>query len=47
MANAAMTEIEEYQYDTDGDLVKWLRKNVDVVNFQEVAERLSARLGKE
>ena len=41
-ADAAMEEIEKYQYESGGDLVKWLRDNVDIVNFEEVAEKINA-----
>jgi hypothetical protein len=45
MADAAMAEIEQYQYLSDDGLAVWLRENVDVINFQQIAERLSAYLG--
>jgi hypothetical protein len=40
-AEAALQEIEKYQYETDDDLVDWLRKNLDLTNFQEMEEKLS------
>ena len=46
-ADAAMAEIERYQYESDDGLVNWLRENIDVVNFEGTAEKLSAmNLGK-
>jgi len=46
-ADAAMTEIEKYQYDSDEKIVSWLRENIDIVNFEEVAEKLKSMLNKE
>jgi len=43
-ADEAMTEIEEYQYDSDEGLVYWLRENIDIVNFEEAAEKLNGLL---
>jgi CheY-like chemotaxis protein/HPt (histidine-containing phosphotransfer) domain-containing protein len=40
-AEKAMAEIERYQYEADDGLVDWLRKNLDMVNFQQIEERLS------
>jgi hypothetical protein len=39
-AEKAMEDIEEYEYETDKELSKWLRENVDLINFAEVVERL-------
>ena len=36
----AMDEIEKYHYLSDGGLAGWLRDNVDLMNFEEIAERL-------
>jgi hypothetical protein len=36
-----MAEIEAYQYEKDGGLGIWLRENVDVMNYSQIAERLS------
>jgi hypothetical protein len=41
MADAAMTEIEQYQYQADDGLAEWLRKNIDLMNFQQIVEKLS------
>ena len=41
-----MTEIEKYQYETDEGLSAWLRKNVDVVDFNGIAERISGLISK-
>ena len=35
-----MSEIEKQQYESDNELSLWLRKNVDVVNFEAIAARL-------
>jgi CheY-like chemotaxis protein len=40
-ADEAMTEIEKYQYEADGGLADWLRQNIDIMNFQQVVERIS------
>jgi len=38
---AAMAEIEKYQYKADDGLVDWLRKSIDIMNFSQITERLS------
>jgi len=43
-ADGVMTEIEKYQYEADDGLAFWLRENIDVVNFEETAEKLKALL---
>ncbi|MCL2008634.1 MAG: ATP-binding protein, partial [Treponema sp.] len=43
--DTVMAEIEEYEYESDHDLSAWLRKNVDVIDFDVIAERLSAENG--
>jgi len=40
-ADKAMSEIDAYQYDTDNELVEWLRDKVGALSFGEIAERLS------
>ncbi|MCL2081127.1 MAG: response regulator [Oscillospiraceae bacterium] len=40
-ADAAMAEIDRYQYDSDGGLADWLRDNVDKMNFPQIVEKLS------
>jgi CheY-like chemotaxis protein len=35
-----MDELDSANYDTDNDLVIWLREKVDTFNFTEIAERL-------
>jgi HPt (histidine-containing phosphotransfer) domain-containing protein len=44
MANAdeAIAELEAFEYESDGELVAWLRENAEQTNFDEIAERLSA-----
>jgi CheY-like chemotaxis protein len=39
-AEKAMDDIEMYEYKTDNELSKWLRENVDLINFAEIVERL-------
>jgi len=40
--DAAMTEIENYQYEAEEkELTDWLRTNVDLMEFEQIAERLS------
>ena len=39
--DTAMDEIEIYQYESGGDLVNWLRENVDDMNFKQIIEKLS------
>jgi len=46
-ADEAMEEIEKYKYEDDDGLVCWLRDNIDIVNFEEAAERLGKLLNKE
>jgi hypothetical protein len=44
-ADAAMEEIENYEYESDGGLAKWLRENVDMMNFSVIKEKLVAMIG--
>ena len=39
--DAAISELEAFEYESDGELVIWLRKNAEQTNFDEIAERLS------
>ena len=39
--DSIMAEIEQYQYEADNDLSAWLRENVDVVDFEGIAGKLS------
>jgi len=43
-AEEAMSEIEEYNYQTDAELAKWLREKIDLMAFSEIDERLSVLL---
>ena len=36
-----LEELDAYDYESDGDLIVWLRENVDLTNFDEIVERLS------
>jgi hypothetical protein len=40
--NAAMDEIEQYQYKYDEGLSEWLRESVDNMSYTQINERLSA-----
>jgi len=40
-ADAVMVDIDKFQYVSDGGLVDWLRENVDLMNYSQIAERLS------
>jgi|GEM_PF-630585 len=37
----AMAEIDKYQYDSDEGLVKWLKDNVDMAKYLQIANKLS------
>jgi len=39
--DAAMAEIAEYRYEADAGLVDWLQENIDLMNFDEIIEKLS------
>jgi PAS domain S-box-containing protein len=39
--DAAINEIEVFDYEADDGLVLWLRENVDQMNYMEIVERLS------
>ena len=41
-ADAAMDEIMKYNYQADGGLALWLKKNVEEMNFKGIVERLKA-----
>jgi hypothetical protein len=30
-----------YQYESDDDLVKWLRENLDRMNYKQIVEKLA------
>ncbi|MDR3076521.1 MAG: hypothetical protein LBU26_04395, partial [Synergistaceae bacterium] len=36
-----MSEVEKFDYDSGGELVKWLREKLDNLDYEEIAERLS------
>jgi len=40
-ADAAVQELEAYEYESGGELVAWLRENVELTNFDEIVERLA------
>ena len=39
--DAALDELEIFDYKTDNDLIVWLRENVEQMNFDEIIKRLS------
>jgi len=39
--DAAMEEIEKHQYESDGGLSDWLRENVDMMDFEQIVQKLS------
>jgi len=41
-ADAAMEEMENYQYTADDGLAAWLRENIDMMNFAQIVQKLSA-----
>ena len=43
--DAAMAELESFEYESDGGLVVWLRENVDRMRFAQIKERLSTVKG--
>jgi len=40
--DAALDELEAYEYEFDGDLVVWLRVNAEEMNLDEISKKLSA-----
>jgi len=39
-ADAAISELESYKYESGGELISWLKENAELSNFDEIAERL-------
>ena len=39
--DAALVELEAYDYESDNELITWLRENVEITNFEGIVERLS------
>jgi hypothetical protein len=37
----AINELDSYEYNKGGDLIEWLKENVEKMNFTEIKERLS------
>jgi HPt (histidine-containing phosphotransfer) domain-containing protein len=37
----AMKELESYVYETRGELVQWLREQINIMGFKQITERLS------
>jgi len=42
--DAALAELEGFEYETDEGLVAWLRENVDQMNFTQIKEKLSEKV---
>jgi PAS domain S-box-containing protein len=42
VAEEAMQELEGFSYDKDNDLVLWLRKNLNMMKFEEIVGRLGS-----
>jgi len=40
-ADKAMDELEKYKYESDDDLIIWLRNAIDRMQFEEIAQKLS------
>jgi len=40
-ADEAIAELEKFKYESDNDLVIWLRKAIDRMQFEEIAEKLN------
>jgi len=40
-ADAIMSEIDNYRYEQDEELVDWLRKRIDLMKYSEIIEKLS------
>jgi HPt (histidine-containing phosphotransfer) domain-containing protein len=41
-ADNAMAELEKYKYESDNDLVLWLRNSVDRMQFEEIVQKLNS-----
>jgi len=41
-ADEAMAELEEYKYESENDLIIWLRERIDRMQFEEIAEKLGS-----
>jgi len=42
--DAALEELEAFDYELNGELIAWLRENAELMNFDEIVERLSAAI---
>jgi hypothetical protein len=42
---AALKELESHSYETNGDLVPWLREQMDNLEYDTIVERLEKELG--
>jgi len=41
LIDQAMEELELYQYKSDDGLAQWLRENVDMMNYKDIAEKIT------
>jgi len=44
-ANVSLKELEQFEYESDGELVSWLRENTEQMNCFEIVERLTGLPG--
>jgi hypothetical protein len=35
-----LTEMEQYDYESDGELVEWMRERIDNLDYKDIVERL-------
>jgi HPt (histidine-containing phosphotransfer) domain-containing protein len=42
--DTAMEELEKYQYESQGDIVPWLKEQIELSEFEQIKERLSSPL---
>ena len=40
IADKVMDELEKFKYEQDNDLIAWLRNAIDMMQFEEIAEKL-------
>jgi len=45
--DSIIEELESFKYESDGELIPWLRENAEKTNFEEIVERLKNKLQEE
>jgi len=45
-ADTIMEDLEKHKYGTDNDLIDWLRKAIDRMQFEEIAEKLNTYISR-